>query len=65
MSNRAKQLQKKVLQAVVYYLQGDLDGRDELLMKEVYEDCLTTEEFDTVYKEMKDVISLLKARMKA
>lgn len=45
---------------ILYYLEEAATG-DELLLKEVWEDCETTEDFEEVTKEVERIIAILEA----
>ena len=59
--DRKEELRAGVRGSLIYYLEEDLNN-NEYLMKEVFEQCETAADFETVYAEMKAIIKLLKER---
>jgi hypothetical protein len=62
-SAKARQIRALVRRQLIYYLESDLKG-DELLMKEVWEECATVAEVVTAKHELKEIIELIRDRIR-
>lgn len=59
--DRLYEMRKRTAETIAYYVERDLEG-DELLMKEVWEDCRTDEEKQAAKGELKAIIEWLSKR---
>lgn len=55
-------IKDEVRKSLMYYIEQDLEG-DELLMKEVYENCEGKKDLKLVEEELKAILEMIEARL--